>query len=141
MDVSKDLKYARWAVIAFFSSNGFIYANWIARLPEIEIFYSISHTQLGTILLTSAIGSILAMPLAGYLNNLYGSRWVTIVSAILLTSIVTGLVITPSMPLVYVVAFSLGMTSGAMDVSMNGQAVNVERQWGKSIMSDRKSVV
>lgn len=135
MSAPKDLQYARWAVIAFFSTNGFIYANWVARLPEIEIFYGISHTQLGSILLTSAVGSIIAMPLAGYLNNLYGSRWITIISAVLLTSIVTGLVTTPSMLLAYAVAFSIGITAGAMDVSMNGQAVIIERQWGKSIMS------
>jgi len=135
MAVPKHLQYARWAVIAFFSTNGFIYANWVARLPEIEIFYNISHTQLGTILLTSAIGSIISMPLAGYLNNLYGSRLVTIVSAGFLTLIVSGLVIIPSLTLVYAVAFFLGMSAGAMDVSMNGQAVIIERKWGKVIMS------
>ena len=135
MSNPQNIRYARWAVIAFFSSNGFIYANWIARLPEIETFYDIGHSQLGIILLTSAVGSIVAMPVAGYLNNLYGSRRITIISAVLLTLIVSGLVITPSMFVVYAVAFSLGITSGSMDVSMNGQAVIIERQWGKSIMS------
>lgn len=135
MSIPKHIQYARWAVIAFFSTNGFIYASWTARLPEIEIFYNISHVQLGSILLTSAIGSIIAMPLAGYLNNKFGSRWTTIISAIILTMIVPGLVLIPSLTMVYTIALFLGMMAGALDVSMNGQAVIIERQWRKSIMS------
>jgi len=129
------LTQARWAVIAFFASNGFIYANWTARLPEIEAFYDMTHTQLGGILLSSAIGSIIAMPIAGYLNNQYGSKWVTIISAAMVTVIVPWLVFTPSLVLVYGTALVLGMMAGSMDVSMNGQAVIVERRLSKSIMS------
>ncbi|NNC69927.1 MAG: MFS transporter, partial [Flavobacteriaceae bacterium] len=133
--ISPHIKRARWAVIFFFASNGFLFANWTARIPEIELFYNINHAQLGSILFTLAIGSVLAMPFAGYLNNIWGSRRVTIITGFLFTTMIMGVAIYPSIPLVYTVFFFMGVGGGAMDVSMNGQAVLVERSWNKSIMS------
>ncbi|MBT8219499.1 MAG: MFS transporter [Bacteroidia bacterium] len=135
-----DLKKARIAVALFFFINGFVFATWTARLPAIESFYGISHTLLGSILLTSAIGSIIAMPLAGWLNNVYGSRIVTFIAGLCNAASIIGIAIYPSMLIVYPVYFLFGASGGAMDVSMNGQAVLVERSWGRSIMSSFHAV-
>jgi len=132
---SKDLINARWAVIAFFAVNGFLYANWTARIPEIESFYDISHTQLGSLLLTIAIGSVVAMPFAGYLNNKVGSKRITMLGGFFACIIGPFMVFAPYMPMVYFIGFLIGAAGGTMDVSMNGQAVIVERDWGKTIMS------
>lgn len=112
-----------------------MYANWTARLPEIELFYDLSHAQLGTILLTVAIGSVVAMPLAGYLNNKFGSQRMTIIGGLCLCALAPFMVLLPDLRVLYGAAFLIGASGGTLDVSMNGQAVEVERNWSKSIMS------
>ena len=44
--ISSHIKLARWAVIVFFFVNGFLFANWTARIPEIELFYDINKQTL-----------------------------------------------------------------------------------------------
>ena len=41
----------------------------------------------------------------------------------------------PDLPLLIAAAFALGLTNGALDVSMNGLASDIETRWGAPIMS------
>ena len=129
------MKTNRLAVASFFFFCGFLYANWVARLPEIQRLYGVSNATLGTLLLCLAAGSIISMPFAGALTVLFGSHRLTWVTA------VGFCVFAPIIPLVsnvWVIGglfFILGMNNGSLDVSMNGQAVYVERLYGKPIMS------
>lgn len=135
MTRSIDLKNSRIAVILFFLINGLVNGNWIARIPDLEVFYNISHIELGSILLTQALGCVVAMPIAGYLNNVWGSRKVTIAASLLFLLLSLTLAVIPQLLVAYVVFFLYGIASGSLDISMNGQAVYVERDWGTSIMS------
>ena len=82
------MKIKRLAVALFFFTNGFQYANWVARLPEVEKLYNISHATLGTLLLCSAAGAMAAMPFAGYLTVLFGSRRITIFTGALMVALI-----------------------------------------------------
>jgi MFS family permease len=81
-EIQFNMKINRLAVSVFFFTNGFQYANWVARLPEVQTLYGVSNTTLGTILLCSAAGAMTAMPFAGLLTVRIGSRLVTIATAI-----------------------------------------------------------
>ena len=76
------MKINRIAVCVFFFVNGFLYANWTARLPEVQRFFEVSDTMLGTLLFTTALGALVAMPFAGWLTIRFGSRRVTQVTGI-----------------------------------------------------------
>ncbi len=125
----------RTAVSTFFFINGFIYANWTARIPEVQVFFDISNTGLGTLLLTMALGALLAMPFSGWLTTLYGTRNVTIFTGVFFCLVAPFLVFSSEIMLVAPMFFILGLSTGAMDVAMNGQAVFVERLYKKPIMS------
>ncbi len=129
------LKNNRLSVSTFFFVNGFLYANWTARLPELQAFFGVNHTGLGTLLLVSALGALIAMPFAGWLTTQYGTQKITTYSALLLCSMVPFVPLYANLILIGGLFFILGLASGAMDVAMNGQAVFVERKWGKPIMS------
>lgn len=130
----------RIAVCIFFFVNGFLYGNWTARLPAIQRFYDISNSMLGGLLFTMAVGAVIAMPFSGWLTTRFGSKTITQIGGILSCIIIPYLVFTSNLNIVGAAFFSLGLCVGATDVAMNGQAVFVERAYGKSIMSSFHAV-
>lgn len=129
------MKINRIAVSIFFLINGVLYANWVARLPEIQQLYGITNTTLGNLLLCIAAGSMLAMPFAGWLTVKFGSRRLTAVTGIAICLLVPFIPIIQQFWIISLLFFAIGIAVGALDISMNGQAVYVERSYQKPIMS------
>lgn len=137
---NKTLLINRIAVSTFFFVNGFLYANWTARLPELQRFFGINNAQLGSVLFFIALGSIVSMPFAGWLGNKFGSDKIVRITALLFCVAIPLVVISQNEWLIRLCFFFLGAASGSMDVTMNGQAVLVERLWGKIIFSSFHAV-
>lgn len=129
------MKINRLAVSLFFFTNGFQYASWVARLPEVQTLYGVSNTTLGTILLCSAAGAITSMPFAGVLTVRFGSRLITIATAIAFVLAIPLIPLLSNLWLIYGLFFLFGVFGGSEDVAMNGQAVYVERLYNKPILS------
>lgn len=130
----------RLAVSSFFFVNGFLYASWTSRLPEIQRFFNIGNAQLGTLLFILAIGALISMPFSGWLTTRLGSHRITQIAGLVFCALVMLITIYPDIRLVSVIFVFVGLASGAMDVAMNGQAVYVERLWNKPIMSSFHAV-
>jgi predicted MFS family arabinose efflux permease len=90
---------------------------------------------LGLLLLCLGIGSILAMPLAGALAARLGCRRVIIVSALLMCVTLPLLASVSDIPLLVATLLLFGASPGALDVSMNIQAIVIEREIGRPMMS------
>jgi MFS family permease len=131
----KTLLTNRIAVSTFFFINGFLYANWTARLPELQRYFGVNNSQLGTLLFCIAFGSIVSMPFAGWLGSKFGSNNVVRIVALLFCVAIPMVAISQNEWIIRLCFFFLGAASGSMDVTMNGQAVLVERLWGKIIFS------
>lgn len=137
---NKTLTINRIAVSTFFFVNGFLYANWTSRLPELQRFFGINNAELGSVLFCIALGSIVSMPLAGWLGGKFGSDAIVKVSALLFCVAIPLVAISQNQWTIRLCFFFLGAASGSMDVTMNGQAVLVERLWGKVIFSSFHAV-
>jgi len=126
---------ARISVKLLFFINGFVHANLAARFPRVQEIFSIDNGTFGIVLLSTSLGALLAMPFTGWLIIRNGSRSIAI-AAIFLYCLFVPLV--PVMTGVYGLAlifFIMGITAGMLDVSMNAQAVMVEQQYRKPIMT------
>jgi predicted MFS family arabinose efflux permease len=123
------------AIVTFFFVNGFLYANCTGRLPELKDYFGVSNSVLGTMLFTTAIGALVAMPLTGWLTTRYNSGKLTIWSGLLFCCIVPFIPYSQNLWVGRGAFFMTGFFSGAMDITMNGQAVFVERIYKKTIMS------
>lgn len=120
--------------IAFFL-NGFMYANWVARLPRIQEIYGADNSTIGLVLLAMSIGAVGAMPFTGWLIIRNGSRKVSLYALFFYCAFVPFIPFMPgiiSLILLYVV---MGISTGMLDVAMNAQAVMVEREYKKPIMT------
>jgi predicted MFS family arabinose efflux permease len=125
----------RAAIAVVFTLNGFVLGTWGARIPAIQDRLDVGPGGLAVALAGLAAGALIAMPLAGRLSSRQGSR--TVVRAALL-ALGLGLVLpalAPTVALLTVATFALGLANGSLDVSMNAQGIEVERAMGRPILS------
>jgi predicted MFS family arabinose efflux permease len=92
-------------------------------------------TVSGVVLLAMAAGAVVALPTAGRLIRLMGSRAVSAVAALALCLAMPLPVLSPTVSVLVAALALLGACNGLLDVSMNAQAVVVEQRAGRPIMS------
>jgi MFS family permease len=126
---------ARVAVSAIFAVNGVVFASWVAHIPAVKTRHHLSDGELGLVLLSMAVGSVLALVAAGWLIARWGSRVVTSWAALGFCVLLPLPVIVPNVALLAVSLAVFGACNGTVDVSMNAQAVAVERRYQRPIMS------
>jgi MFS family permease len=132
---ARALRRARFAVVVAFLVSGAGFANWAARIPAVKDHVGLSTGELGIALLGPAIGALLSMPLAGVLMVRYGSRVVTRAALVLCCAALPLPALAPSLPALLAALVLLGVGAGALDVAMNGQAVAVERRYGRPLLA------
>jgi MFS family permease len=135
LPVARPLRQARVAVSAAFLANGFGFANWAARIPAVKDHVGLSTGALGVALLAVALGAVVAMPLAGALLVRFGSRTLTRLTLALFCLALPLPGLAGSLPALMGALALIGVTSGSLDVSMNAQAVVVERRYGRPVLA------
>jgi predicted MFS family arabinose efflux permease len=125
------------ATYAAFIGSGFAFASWASRIPQVRDQLALSSAELGLLLLAIAVGSLIALPLAGVIVHRLGSRQTVTVMAVVLgvglLTVALGYLI--GVVPVVVGLFLVGFANGAWDVAMNVQGASVEQHLGRSIMS------
>src|SRR5215207_10123499 len=81
----------RWAVGCLFFLQGICFASWASRIPSIQQQLNISDTTLGIILFALPVGSMIALPFAGWLVTRFGSKRI-VTNAILIYSLLLLLI-------------------------------------------------
>lgn len=139
----------RIAIGIFFFFQGFNFASWAARIPDFKSVFGLGEGQLGTLLLAFPLGQLLCVPLAGYLVERFTSRRVLLSAAFLYPFTLSLMGAVPCLatrfgqtPMpswaVWVFAcvlFFLGVVANLHNLSVNTQAVGVEKEYGRSIMA------
>lgn len=120
--------------IAFFIA-GFAMAAWAPLVPLAKARAQLSEGSLGLLLLGLGAGSILAMPLAGYLCARWGCRRVIVGASALICLMLPLLASAATLPLLIAAVLLFGAGMGAIDCAMNIQAVLVEKASGRPMMS------
>ena len=126
---------ARHATAVFFFNTGAVVGVWVPFIPERAHALGLNPAQLGTTLLGSGIGAVLAMPLAGALVPRLGSRLVSVVAGVGFPLFLLTAVLAPTRPLLLATLVLYGMCGAATDIAMNAQAVLIEKRSGKRIIS------
>lgn len=120
--------------ITFFIA-GFSMAAWAPLVPFVKARAGIGEGALGLLLLCLGVGSFLTMPVAGALAARFGCRRVVVVSTALVCLTLPVLAVLSKPVLLAAGLFAFGAGIGSVDVTMNIQAVIVERASGRSMMS------
>jgi len=129
------VRRARYAVLAVFFVHGAVFANWVPLIPTVQQKLGLSTGTLGLALLGSAVGSLLAMPIAGWVIARAGSRRVVTVAGLAYCAALLLPVMAPSLPALFLALVVFGACQGSTDVAMNAQGITVEARFGRPTMS------
>ena len=125
----------RLAVSLFFFSQGLAFSSWASRIPTIKSELGISEGQLGTLLLLMPIGQLCTMALSGKLVAKYGSKNVLQIVVLIYPLILCSIGLAQNFYQLGAVLFFFGVVGNMCNISVNTQGVEVEKIYGKSIMS------
>lgn len=126
---------SRIAISSIFFLHGLCFGSWGSRIPAIQDMHQFSESELGTLLLSIPVGSILSMPLAASLVSRFGSRQILILAIVLYACVLTTLGFAPNVTILIVCLMAFGLASNLVNVSLNTQAVDLEAIYKKTIMA------
>lgn len=129
------LERIRLRVLTFFLCQGLCFASWASRIPDIKDALHVSDTFIwGLILFMIPVGKFLAIPLAGYTVSKFGSR-IMVQIAILGYAISLFLIgISSDIYVLGICLFLFGIFWNLTDISLNTQAIGIEKIFGRTIM-------
>jgi len=129
-------RQARNAVYLVFFGNGFLFANWAARIPQVRAELGVTPGVLGLILLCLAVGSGVGTPLSGLIISRLGEiRTVSVMAVIAAAGMAVAAVgVLLGTPAVAAGLLVFGFGSGTWDVAMNVQGAAIERVLGRAIL-------
>jgi MFS family permease len=120
-----------------FAGIGVISASWASRIPQVKSQLGLSSSELGLVLLSTAVGSLISLPGAGPLVVRLGSRrtlrCVSMLSALGIVVVAFGA--RGSVPAVVTGLFLIGFAGGIWDVAVNVQGAAVEQRVDRPMMS------
>ncbi|MBI9113993.1 MFS transporter [Sanguibacter suaedae] len=129
---------ARVGLLGLFLLLGMSISSWLARLPSVREALGLSSSELGLVLLAGAVGSLIAVTLAGGLVQRFGGRAVLTVGAlgILVSFVLEGLgPAIGSVPVLAVGIFLNGASVAITNVPQNVETAAVERRMGRAVLS------
>lgn len=129
---------ARDAVLLTFAVNGFGFASWASRIPDIRTELALTPGELGRTLLAGALGSVLTLPLAGRVITAIGATRTVLagvlVGALGLLALGVGLDVLSSRAATTAALFLIAVGISLWDVAMNHEGAAVEQRLGRTFM-------
>jgi MFS family permease len=126
---------ARRAIAALFFINGFAFATWVSRIPAVQAALDLSAGSLGLALAGVGAGSLVSMPLTGWLIAHVGSRPIVTSATLACAVTVMAPVFAANAAVLGITLFVFGAALGSMDVAMNAQGVELEQRYHRPIMA------
>jgi predicted MFS family arabinose efflux permease len=118
-----------------FSALGFAAGAWAPLVPFAKARLGVDDGALGLLLLCVGAGSIVAMPIAGALAARFGCRRVLMAMALAAGGAFPLLAVAPGPASLGATLFAFGAAIGSMDCVINMQAIVVEREGARPMMS------
>ncbi|WP_431933762.1 MFS transporter [Nonomuraea jabiensis] len=134
------LRRERTAVYLLFFLAGTAMGTWTARIPAIKEHLGLGDGQFSLALLAIAGGAMAGMTAVGRLVDRHGSSRVMIPAALLQGVVLVPPAYAPSLWALAGTLLAFGTVHGILDVAMNANAVEVERAYGRPIMSSFHAV-
>ncbi|RKT12151.1 putative MFS family arabinose efflux permease [Streptomyces sp. 1114.5] len=133
--VRDEFRRSQLAIGALFFVLGFQYATWVSRVPALKARLDLGEAQIGLLLMTCGIGAAVSFPLVAVLMRRFGSRLLSVLSALALGVVLLALSVAPNYPVTLLVLFCDGVAVGCLNVAMNAQGAALEARFERTTMS------
>jgi len=133
--VTQNNQLSRIAISIYFYVSGLIFSSWASRIPAIKDRYDLNEAELGALLFMLPMGALVALPFAGWLVQLFGSKRMTLTSLLIYACLLIGISVHMDILWLSVVLFGFGVLGNLNNISMNAQGLAVQEKLGKPILS------
>jgi MFS family permease len=135
MQTANRVSVSRISVSFYFFFCGLIFSTWAARIPSIKDHFELNEAALGGLLFMLPMGSLVALPIAGWSVHRFGSKWVTLTAAIAYGLILLLISSAGGIWQLSVLLFCFGFAGDILNISMNTQGLSVQQILNKPILS------
>ena len=125
----------RLAVGCLFFLQGLCFASWASRIPTIQQNLNLSDTALGIVLFALPVGSMIALPFAGWLVTRFGSKRIATNALLAYSIFLLGIGLSQNIFILVTSLVFFGMAGNISNIAINTQAVGVEARYGRNIMA------
>lgn len=133
--ISQTPKGYRLATTVFFFISGFGYSSWASRIPAIKEQLHLSEAEFGTVLFAFPIGLMLTMPFTRRILNIMSSRYCMLLGAVMFNVVLALPGFAAFVWQLVLILLIFGGSRNILNLSMNAQALEVQRLYPKSIMT------
>ena len=129
---------ARNGDLLVFAMNGFAFASWMSRVPDVREILNLTPGMLSVLLLSVSAGSLLGLPVAGRIAHRFGA----VASVRIGLSLAAPGIVLAALAVQFEVGrfwampglFLVGLGMGVWDVAQNLEGTVIERALDKAIM-------
>lgn len=118
----------------FFFLSGFSFSTWASRIPTIKMAFDFNDAELGSILLAMPIGSLLGLPISGWLVSKYNSRVPLIIGFALNTFALALIGFSHNVVTLVTAVLLFSFTTRIYNISVNTQAISLQKFYEHKIM-------
>ncbi len=118
----------------FFFLSGFSFSTWASRIPTIKMAFDFNDAELGSILLAMPIGSLLGLPISGWLVSKYNSRVPLIIGLALNTFALALIGFSHNVVTLVIAVLLFSFTTRIYNISVNTQAISLQKFYERKIM-------
>lgn len=123
------------ATAAMFFANGFAFATWVSRIPDIQAQLGLAPGPLGLAMLTIGGGALFSLQIGAKPAGKYGSCIVTCLMLMFAAITLAFIPAAHSFASLCLILALFGIFSSSMDIAMNAHAVAVQRKLDHPILS------
>jgi MFS family permease len=117
----------------FFFLSGVNFSSWASRIPTIKAAFDLNEAELGTILLTMPISSLIGLPLSGWIVTKFDSRIPLSVSFLANTIFLSFIGFATTTLTLVLAIFSFALSMRILNIAINTQAITLQKQFNRKI--------
>lgn len=136
--VSRTVAGARTGTLLVFAANGFAFASWMSRVPDVKQLLALTPSMLAVLLLSVSVGALVGLPAAGRIAHRFGA---VVTVRLGIATMAPGIVLAAAavqagLPMYWTMPglFLAGLGSGVWDVAQNLEGSIVEQALDRAIM-------
>lgn len=132
---STELRRARVATTAVFFATGAVYAAWATRVPAVQDRLDLSPGALGVAVLGLEGGALAGLPAGGAVVARLGSTTGLRLGFAVFPAALVAVALAPGLAALAFALAAMAAATSVVDVAMNAQGVELERRYGRPILS------
>jgi MFS family permease len=127
-------KRQRIALSTYFFITGLFFSTWASRIPSIKEAFDLNEAQLGNLLLTMPISSLIGLPISGWLVAKFESRHPLLAAFFLLSISLVGIGYAQSIWMLIAAISLFAFAMRIFNIAVNTQSITLQKAYEKKII-------